>query len=107
MVQTLTIVWQGASGTPYTYDLVPIGSALPAVEGNYVVCRRNGNDRYSAIYAGETGDLSERLADHNKADCFKRHRATHVSYRVNYAGVDARRAEEKDIIGKYAPPCNG
>ena len=106
MVQTLTIDWQGASGTPYTYEIVPIGSTLPAAAGNYVVCRRNDNGSYSAIYAGETGDLSERLDDHHKADCFKRYGATHVSYHANYVGVDARHAEEQDIIGGYNPPCN-
>ena len=63
--------------------------------------------RYSAVYVGETSDLSERLDDHHKANCFKQHRATHVSYHANYGGVDARRAEEQDLIRKYAPPCNG
>ena len=106
MVQTLTIVWQGASGTPYTYGLVPIGSTLPAAAGNYVVCRHNGNG-YSAVYVGETSNLSERLSNHNEEGCFKRHDATHVSFRENYAGVDARRAEEKDIRERYSPPCNG
>lgn len=79
MVQTATIVWEGKSGAPYTYDLVPIGSTLPTAAGNYVVCRRNDNGRYSAVYVGETSDLSERLDDHHKANCFKQHRATHVS----------------------------
>ena len=107
VTQTSMIHWKGKSGAIYRYELRTIGNTLPAAAGNYVVCRHNGNGLYSAIYVGETGDLSERLDDHHKAWCIALLGATHISFRPNYAGEVARRTEEQDIVGKYAPPCNG
>ena len=107
MVRTATIVWHGISGQSYEYELRPIGSTLPKAPGNYVLCRRLENGRYSAIYAGETSDLSERFDDHHAMPCIKRRGATHISYRVHYGGKDARQMEEKDIRARYNPPCNG
>ena len=107
MVQTQTFIWQGESGRSYEYELRTIGSTLPAVAGNYVVCGYNANGRFRAIYAGETGNLSERFDNHHKAWCIARLGATHISFHPNYAGEVARRTEEQDIIGGHSPPCNG
>ena len=107
MVRTATIVWQGISGWNFEYELHPIGSALPKGPGNYVFCRRGVDGRYSAIYAGETSDLSERFDSHHAMPCIKRCGATHISYRVHHGGKDARQIEEEDIRARYNPPCNG
>ena len=107
MVRTATIIWRGISGQNYEYELRPIGSTLPKAPGNYVLCRRGSDGRYSAIYAGETSDLSGRFDSHHAMPCIERNRATHISYRVHYGGKDARQTEEKDIRARYNPPCNG
>ncbi|MCY3645600.1 MAG: hypothetical protein OXH07_01315 [Chloroflexi bacterium] len=104
--QVETCVWTGASGTQYRYEIYPIGTSFNALPGNYIFAKINTSNRWAAIYAGETEDLSTRFDNHHQQACINRHGATHIHVRVNRGGADARRAEERDIRLAYDPPCN-
>ena len=101
-----TTTWYGRSGRSYEYELLTIGSKLPSRAGNYVFCKGEGSNR-APVYVGESSDLDARVSNHNEKECIERNGATHISYRLNAGGVDARRAEEKDIRERYNPACNG
>lgn len=102
---TSTITLQGRSGAKYSFWLYPWGETFNATGGVYAVLRDDGTS-YSVIYVGETGDLSERFDNHHKADCFSRHRKTHIAARIE--GSERQRlAIEQDLIANYNPPCNG
>ena len=97
--------WKGASGRTYTYWVHSLNTNWKAVPGNYIFAKRSGHG-WIAIYIGETDNLAERLPNHEKWDCARRHGVTHLHAHENTGGAAARRAEEADLIENYDPPCN-
>lgn len=102
-----TIVLKGARGTQYTYWLYPIGAPFDAQPGNYFFARLNPDGRYTVLYIGETGDLSERFDNHHKMPCVKANGGTHIAAHKSAANQQVRRTEEQDLIAAYHPVCNG
>ena len=103
-----TIDWPGATGNTYRYWFVYSmeNPSLKRVGGNYMFVARNAAGWYP-VYIGQTGDLSERLANHPELPCVKRHSGTHLMAHETRAGRNARLAEESDLISYWNPPCNG
>jgi len=97
--------WPGKSGKTYEYYVHPIGTAFVSKPGNYIYAASAGG-KWKACYIGQTKDLKERLADHEKEACAKRHGATHIHAHVTTGGEVVRKAEEKDLILAHQPPCN-
>lgn len=91
----------------YDFEVVPWDEieTLPDRGGVYAVLgRRLEKD---VIYIGETGDLSDRPANHDsdKKSCFTRKGKAYVGFcRQNIP--DRRKRIEKDLIDGYSPPCN-
>ena len=104
---TQTIDWPGLSGREYRYYIYPIGTPFNAVPGNYIFAKETSQGRYRPIYIGETEDLSERFDNHHKMPCIRLQGATHIHVHQNDGGVAVRRLEERDLVGKWNPPCNG
>jgi len=102
-----TIKWQGASGMSYEYWIYPINRiSFKAEAGNYCVAKEVEPGRFRPLYFGETADLSERFDNHHKWSCFTRNGATHIHAHTN-SSQKARLDEEKDLIHKWNPSCNG
>lgn len=101
------IDWEGISGKKYSYGIYPIGTTFKKVPGNYVFAKETKQNTFLPIYIGETEDLSERFDNHHKMPCIKRNGATHITVHVGESSTTVRRAEEKDLIDKYNPACNG
>ncbi len=101
-----TCTWIGQSGHTYTYWIYPIGSSFKEQAGNYIFAKETGHGRWTACYIGQTDNLNERLGNHEKEACARRNGATHIQAHLNSNGVTSRRAEEKDLILRYRPPCN-
>ena len=105
---TDTCVWQGKSGTKYTYKIYSINGNWNDVPGNYIFAKRTATG-WQAQYIGETGSFKNRLSPitkHEKYECAKKLGITHIHAHVNKGGVEARRKEEKDLINRLNPPCN-
>lgn len=100
-----TVTLRGRSGAEYQFWVYPWGESFKAVGGVYAVLRDDGST-WSVIYIGQTGNLSERFDSHHKADCFDRHRKTHIAARVEESERQ-RLAIEADLVASYNPPCNG
>ena len=102
-----TVDWIGASGKRYTYHVHILSQTFTDTRGgNYIFCFLNQNNRWQAVYIGETGDFSERFDNHHKMPCIRSHRATHIHAHLSGAKA-SRLAEEKDLVANYNPPCNG
>ncbi|MDE2744722.1 MAG: hypothetical protein OXI41_01880 [Chloroflexota bacterium] len=101
-----TCKWTGFSGTEYEYYIYEIGQTFDAVPGNYIFARETSPNRFSPIYIGQTGDLSERFDSHHKMPCIRRAGATHIHAHKNSGGQAARLAEERDLIRAWNTPCN-
>ena len=106
MSQAPTIMWPGQSGKEYTYWIYPIGFSFKEEPGNYVFAKKIDSGRWSPCYIGETENLDRRLGDHEKEACAKRNGATHIHAHLTGGGEAVRRAEERDLIVKWDPPCN-
>ncbi len=100
-----TVVLKGRSGATYQFWVYPWGESFKAQGGVYAILRDDGTT-WAVVYIGQTSDLSERFDDHHKADCFTRHRKTHIAARVEESERE-RLVIEADLVASYNPPCNG
>ena len=101
-----TCTWTGWSGRQYEYEVYRIGTTFPALPANYIFAKINANNRWEAVYAGETDNLSTRFQYHHQQACIDSHGTKHIHVRIHRGGGDARREEERDIRLAYDPPCN-
>jgi predicted GIY-YIG superfamily endonuclease len=106
MSEAPTIMWPGQSGKNYKYWIYSFDTSFKEEPGNYIFAKETRPGYWSPCYIGQTENLNQRLGDHDKEACAKRHGATHIHAHVNNNGEPARRAEEKDLIQRWKPPCN-
>lgn len=106
MAKAGTIKWIGQSDRKYEYDIHTLDTTHKAVPANYVFAKQTEPNTYNPIYAGETGDISERFDNHHKMPCIIREGATHICTHTSSSDDKVRKAEESDIIERWHPPCN-
>lgn len=107
MAETPTISWAGTSGEKYLYWIYAIGASLKAEPGNYIFAKETKPNTWTPVYIGQTSNLSERMDNHDEMPCVKRNGGTHIHAHINNGGETVRLAEEKDLVSKWSPPCNG
>ncbi|UWN49643.1 hypothetical protein ASALC70_01856 [Alcanivorax sp. ALC70] len=105
-----TLKLTGASGTEYTFNVYPYNTDFKAIAGVYYISKRtekaDGRGNHSAIYVGQTEDLSTRFDGHHDEACFLKNRANCKS--VLAESSKKRRLEiEADLVSSLTPPCNG
>ena len=100
-----TARWQGQSGRTYDYEVHLIGTTFAEKPGNYIFAAIS-DGRWKACYIGQTENLHDRLANHEKEPCAMRYGASHVHAHVTTGGEAVRKAEEEDLIRLHKPPCN-
>ena len=99
--------WTGQSGVNYTYFIYPNNDKFQSKPGNYIFAYQSSPGLWTAVYIGETSDMSERFNSHHKSGCIQLHGATHIHAHLSADNVNIRRHEENDLIANYFPPCNG
>lgn len=106
MSDTPTCNWPGKSGKTYIYEIYPInGTTFASKPGNYVFCKESAPGQWIAQYVGQSQNLSDRLANHEKLAAAMARGATHIHAHLTARESD-RLAEEKDLIQHLNPPCN-
>jgi predicted GIY-YIG superfamily endonuclease len=98
--------WPGTSGKTYTYHVYPIGHSLKAEAGNYIFAKLNAQGQWSPLYIGETEDLDDRVATHEKRECVKRNGGTHIHAHLTPGDRSIRLNEETDIRNNFTTTCN-
>lgn len=106
MSDARSINWTGKSGREYTHFIYSIDQTFKDVPGNYIFAKETSPHKWSPCYIGQTGSLRDRMDGHEKEACARRHGATHIHVHVNSSAEDARRAQERDLIEQWQPPCN-
>jgi len=106
MSEAPAITWFGKSGKKYNYHIHPIGTEFKEESGNYIFAKVTSTGSWSACYIGQTENLNQRLGNHEKEACAKKIGATHIHTHITTGGEVVRKAEEKDLIINYRPPCN-
>lgn len=99
-------VWIGQSGRKYRYTVYMFGTAFGPGPANYIFAREIRPGQYTALYIGQTGDLSEPLGNPLLMQCIKLNRVTHIHVRHADEREELRRAERSDLIAACQPPCN-
>ena len=106
MTEALPIMWPGQSGKEHEHWIYPIGATFKKEPGNYLFTKQTNSGYWLPCYIGQTENLNKRLGDHEKEACAKRNGATHIHAHLNAGGEAVRKAEEKDLILRWKPPCN-
>lgn len=106
MAEAATIKWPGLSGTEYTYWIYTIDTTFSETPGNYIFAKESSPRKWSPVYIGQTKSLADRLSDHEKEGCAIRNGATHIHVHKTKGGEAVRKAEERDLIIRWKPPCN-
>jgi hypothetical protein len=98
--------YAGITGQTYPYEICDVNRPWKHVPANYCIAKIQGLIYFVPLYFGETEDIAQRMAGHNKLSLAAAYGATHILAHTNYLGEAARKAEERDLIRAYNPPCN-
>ncbi len=105
-----TVSFTAGAETSYQFTAYSRDSEFNDVGAVYFITKRAVNSTrdghsHSSIYVGETGNLSDRLANHHQTACFDQLGANCVC--VHAESDDKKRlAIEVDLLENYNPPCN-
>lgn len=92
----------------HTFDGAYLDPAqLQARGGVYVVWCKTG-ESWSVLDVGEAHDVRQRLSDHERAECWRRHCRGAIYYAATYTGGlqgPGRRQIEAAIRSVTSPPC--
>jgi hypothetical protein len=101
-----TIDWPGASGKVYRYWSADFTDSFKDEGGNYMFVKPSGPNAYLPIYIGQAVSLKSRLPNHDRLADARRAGATLIMAHTTPSGEQARLAEERDLIAKWAPALN-
>lgn len=97
----------GLSGTEYFYTPYPFSrTRWHADPANYAFACLDAAGAWRVAYIGETASLFHRMRAHSRWGDALTLGCTHVLVKLTAQGLCERRAEERDLIGKYKPPLN-
>lgn len=98
----------GASGTKYTFSVYTTDTEFSNIGAVYVFTKRTvSNDKgsHTLLYIGETGELGNRISNHEKWPCVNRNGCNAIC--VHAEDGDAKRLEiEGDLLEANDTPCN-
>ena len=102
-------MFKGASGRAYAFKIYALGTRFRKLAGVYVITNRSndadGRHRHVPLYVGQTRDLSQPLAELQKADAFLENGANCVCL-LGDASEQSRLAKQQDLIAAIHPMCN-
>lgn len=68
-----SVIWRGARGRTYDFNIHVIGTAYYDLPGVYIFCDALGGGRWRALYIGETSSFARRLTSElHLHHCWKR-----------------------------------
>ena len=98
----------GASGTKYGFTAYTTDTDFENIGAVYIFTKRtvpNGKGSHKFLYIGETGELKDRISDHEKWPCVERNDCNAIC--VHAEGDGAERLKiEKDLLDDSNTPCN-
>lgn len=104
-----SVTFEGVTGENYEFHVYYIGQRFDARAAVYFIVNRMtdpaGRVNYHRIFVGETGDISQKLDEHPKIDCFKSEGANRIC--VLYEDDEAlRKRTVENLKERYFPVCN-
>ena len=89
----------------YDFGVYTHGATWTAVAGVYIFCFITPENRWRALYVGQTDDFQGRIPNHERWTEAVQAGATHVHARVEKLGA-TRDLVEAELIQAYQPPLN-
>lgn len=96
------------SGNRYRFKVYPLGTRFRKIGGIFLVALRmhsGASHRHKILYVGNTGDLSQPLAEHRKSQDLLRLGANCVCVQSD-ASEKSRSNKEQDLITTFCPLGN-
>jgi len=101
MTLKITVGKQGYDFSgPYTQP----GQLAPK-SGTYVVTTKKKSGKHKLLDVGESGDVKNRVENHDRADCWVREKKDGLFYSGYYCDETARTTLADGIRGKFDLPC--
>jgi hypothetical protein len=104
---TPTFEWTGQSGREYSYKVYPLGADFKPVAANYIYARMSEGGHWIPLYVAQTRDLHQRPEGSGKHDGAIQKGATHIHVHASSEGQAVRCEEERDLVLRWRPECNG
>ncbi len=74
--------------------------------GVYVILGRNADsETWKVVDVGESEDVQERVANHDRADCWKRQGYRQLAAAAYYCDERTRTRIEQELRAQFNPPC--
>ena len=108
MAKICDVIFTGASGTKYTFEVYAADTTFNDVSAVYVLTKRtivNGQGSHTMLYIGESKKLGRRLSDHEKWSCVNPLGCNCVCILL-VADEETRMAIEQDLRDGNSTPCN-
>jgi hypothetical protein len=86
----------------------PFGNTeqLLARSGVYVILgKRHAAASWNVVDVGESGNLQDRVANHDRAPCWRGQGHSELAVAAIYADAHNRLLIERDLRMQYQPPC--
>ncbi|RLF80581.1 hypothetical protein DRN38_03815 [Thermococci archaeon] len=104
----MTVFIKGKSGRRYEFEgPFKTPNSLENRSGVYaILCRQN--DKLYLIDIGESSQVKDRVQNHGRKNCWKRHcegRIEYAAYYIEYGKKPSRIEVEQDIRDNYQLPC--
>ncbi|WP_165177537.1 hypothetical protein [Desulfovibrio sp. ZJ369] len=104
-----TAIFYGESGDGYQFNIYKSDTNFRNISAVYIFCKATiDNDlnlMLAPLYIGETDELGDRIAKHEKLECVIFEGCTHICIKA-VSGRKTRLEVEKDLRHNYPTPCN-
>ena len=81
-------------------------ASLHNQSGVYVILgRANDNARWSVVDVGESGEMRDRVENHDRAPCWRGQGHANLGVAAIYCDATRRMAIEADLRAQFDPPC--
>jgi hypothetical protein len=98
--------WQGASLAWYHHSIFDFAETTVITRANYIMVRREFDGKRTALYIGQSGDLSDRLPNHEKFAAAHRLGANELHLHFLADSSSERFSIETDLRNGHNPPLN-
>ena len=82
------------------------GDVVKSQSGVYLATTETSDGSHNILYAGESGDIKERLGSHEKESCWERNKVNGVYIFTYYCNKAERESLEGQIRRELNPVCN-
>ena len=80
-------------------------AGIPEISGVYVVYTKDGNGNTVILDVGESGNINERISNHDRESCWQTHMINGIYYKIIPCDEELRKVLESTLRGILNPTC--